>query len=68
MYNLNEIMGVCKGQLNSEAIFLGFNSSKKRTKYLQNLALATKGQLILKGLFGVFKSTKKPTKIQGFLP
>ena len=38
-------MGVCKGQLNSEAIFLGFNSSKKRTKYLQNFALATRAEV-----------------------
>ena len=34
-----------KGQLISEAIFLGFNSSKKRTRYFQNFALDTRVQV-----------------------
>ena len=34
-----------KGQLISEAIFLCFDSSKKRTKYLQNFTLDTRAEV-----------------------
>ena len=47
-----------KGQLISEAIFFGFNSSKKRTKYLQNFALANRAD-VFRPLFGRIKNKKK---------
>ena len=39
-----------KGQVISEAIFLGFNSSKKRTKYFQKFALATRAEVFVRFL------------------
>ena len=47
-----------KGQLISEAIFLSFNSSKKRTKYLQNFALATRAE-VFRLFFGRIETRKK---------
>ena len=54
------IIGGAEGQIISETIFLVLNSSKKRTKYLPNSALA-KGQLISKVLFDDIVWTKKTT-------
>ena len=47
-----------KGQIISEAIFLGFNSSKKRTKYFQKFALATRAE-VFRSFFGRIEKTKK---------
>ena len=38
-------VGTTKGQIISEAIFLGFNYSKKRTKYSLKFALATRAEV-----------------------
>ena len=46
-----------KGQIISEAIFLGFNSSKKRTKYFQKFALATWAEVFCL-FFGRIEKTK----------
>jgi hypothetical protein len=40
-FQVNNILICNKVNFISEAIFLGFNYSKKQTKYLQNFALAT---------------------------
>ena len=39
------MIATSKGQIISEAIFPRFNSSKKRTKYLQTFALATRAEV-----------------------
>ena len=51
-----------KGQIISEAIFLGFNSSKKRTKYFQKFALANRAE-VFRLFFGRIEKEKNASEI-----